>query len=150
MKLKLFVSTILFSVLLSCNALKTAVYDQYSYQQTVSLKIESEALIKNATNSFTTYKTEVDDLILDLKKLVEYEKNKPNNQITYAMLKIMADQDKNLLAGFLKRWEEENTLSQAFTDEASAQITEAFDLILKYEGNKNKDNKQSILDYLGN
>lgn len=150
MKLKLFVSTVIFSVLLSCNAFKTAVYDQYSYQQTVSLKVESEALIQNATQSFSTYKTEIDDLILDLKKLVEYEKNKPNNEITYAMLKLIADQDKNLLAGFLKRWESEQQLSQVFTDEAKAQIMEAFDLIIKYEANKNKENKQSILDYLGN
>ncbi|HIC31772.1 MAG TPA: hypothetical protein EYO76_07625 [Flavobacteriaceae bacterium] len=150
MKLKLFFSSLLFSVLLSCNAVKTAVYDQYSYQQTISLKVESEALIENATDNFSDYETEVSDLVLELKKLVEYEKNKPNNEITYAMLKLIADQDKNLLAGFLKRWESEQQLSQVFTDEAKAQIMEAFDLIIKYEANKNKENKQSILDYLGN
>lgn len=150
MKLKLFLSSLLFSVLLSCNAVKTAVYDQYSYQQTISLKVESEVIIENATDNFSNHEAEVNDLVLELKKLVEYEKNKPNNEITYAMLKLMADQDKNLLAGFLKRWENEQQLSQVFTDEAKAQIMEAFDLIIKYEANKNKQNKQSILDYLGN
>lgn len=150
MKLKLFLSSLLFSVLLSCNAVKTAVYDQYSYQQTISLKVESEALIEHATDNFSNHEAEVNDLVLELKKLVEYEKNKPNNEITYAMLKLMADQDKNLLAGFLKRWENEQQLSQVFTNEAKAQIMEAFDLIIKYEANKNKENKQSILDYLGN
>lgn len=150
MKLKLFLSSLLFSVLLSCNAVKTAVYDQYSYQQTISLKVESEALLENATDNFSNHEDEVNDLILELKKLVEYEKNKPNNEITYAMLKLMADQDKNLLAGFLKRWENEQQLSQVFTNEAKAQIMEAFDLIIKYEANKNKENKQSILDYLRN
>ena len=150
MKLKLFLSSLLFSVLLSCNAVKTAVYDQYSYQQTISLKVESEALIENATDNFSNHEAEVNDLVLELKKLVEYEKNKPNNEITYAMIKLMADQDKNLLAGFLKRWENEQQLSQVFTNEAKAQIMEAFDLIIKYEANKNKENKQSILDYLGN
>jgi len=137
-------------VLLSCNAVKTAVYDQYSYQQTISLKVESEALIENATDNFSNHEAEVNDLVLELKKIVEYEKNKPNNEITYAMIKLMADQDKNLLAGFLKRWENEQQLSQVFTNEAKAQIMEAFDLIIKYEANKNKENKQSILDYLGN
>ncbi len=150
MKLKLFLSSLLFSVLLSCNAVKTAVYDQYSYQQTISLKVESEALIENATDNFSNHEAEVNDLVLELKKIVEYEKNKPNNEITYAMIKLMADQDKNLLAGFLKRWENEQQLSQVFTNEAKAQIMEAFDLIIKYEANKNKENKQSILDYLGN
>lgn len=150
MKLKLFLSSLLFSVLLSCNAIKTAVYDQYSYQQTISLKVESEALIEKATDNFSNHEAEINDLVLELKKLVEYEKNKPNNEITYAMIKLMADQDKNLLAGFLKRWENEQQLSQVFTNEAKAQIMEAFDLIIKYEANKNKENKQSILDYLGN
>ena len=150
MKLKLFLSSLLFSVLLSCNTLKTAVYDQYSYQQTISLKVESEALIEHATDNFSNHEDEVNDLVLDLKKLVEYEKNKPNNEITYAMLKLMADQDKSLLAGFLKRWEDEQQLSQVFTNEAKAQIMEAFDLIIKYEANKNKENKTNLLSFLGN
>ena len=150
MKLKLFFYICFLSIIVSCNSLKTAVYDQYSYQQTISVKVESEALIEKATDSFSSHKAEVNDLILDLKKLVEYEKNKPNNEITYAMLKLMADQDKSLLAGFLKRWEEEQQLSQVFTNEAKAQIMEAFDLIIKYEANKNKENKTNLLSFLGN
>ena len=62
----------------------------------------------------------------------------------------MADQDKSLLAGFLKRWEDEQQLSQVFTNEAKAQIMEAFDLIIKYEANKNKENKTNLLSFLGN
>ncbi len=150
MKLKLFFYICFLSIIVSCNSLKTAVYDQYSYQQTISVKVESEALIDKATDSFSSHKAEVNDLILDLKKLVEYEKNKPNNEITYAMLKLMADQDKSLLAGFLKRWEDEQQLSQVFTNEAKAQIMEAFDLIIKYEANKNKENKTNLLSFLGN
>lgn len=150
MKLKLFFYICFLSIIVSCNSLKTAVYDQYSYQQTISVKVESEALIDKATDSFSSHKAEVNDLILDLKKLVEYEKNKPNNEITYAMLKLMADQDKSLLAGFLKRWEDEQQLSQVFTNEAKVQIMEAFDLIIKYEANKNKENKTNVLSFLGN
>ncbi len=150
MKLKLFFYVCFLSIIVSCDSLKTAVYDQYSYQQTISVKVESEALIEKATDSFSSHEAEVNDLILDLKKLVEYEKNKPNNEITYAMLKLMADQDKSLLAGFLKRWEDEQQLSQVFTNEAKAQIMEAFDLIIKYEANKNKENKTNLLSFLGN
>ncbi|QIJ90443.1 hypothetical protein C7H62_2635 [Mesoflavibacter sp. HG96] len=150
MKLKLFFYICFLSIIVSCNSLKTAVYDQYSYQQTISVKVESEALIEKAIDSFSHHEAEVNDLILDLKKLVEYEKNKPNNEITYAMLKLMEDQDKSLLAGFLKRWEDEQQLSQVFTNEAKAQIMEAFDLIIKYEANKNKENKTNLLSFLGN
>lgn len=133
---------------LSCQSLKTAVYDQYSYQQAISLKVESDALIDQATNVFSDHEEAVTTLRLELKKLVEYEKNKPNNSISYAMLQLMANEDRSLLAGFLKRWEEEEQLSQPFTTEAKAQIMEAFDLIIKYEADKNKTNSKSILDFL--
>lgn len=133
---------------LSCQSLKTAIYDQYSYQQAISLKVESEALIDQATNAFSDYEEAVTTLRLELKKLVEYEKNKSNNSISYAMLQLMANEDRSLLAGFLKRWEDEAQLSQTFTNEAKAQIMEAFDLIIKYEADKNKTNSSNILDFL--
>ncbi|TYB73063.1 hypothetical protein ES676_09915 [Bizionia saleffrena] len=133
---------------LSCQSLKTAVYDQYSYQQAISLKVESDALIDQATNIFSDHEEAVATLRLELKKLVEYEKNKPSNSISYAMLQLMANEDRNLLAGFLKRWEDEEQLSEAFTTEAKAQIREAFDLIIKYEADKNKTNTTNILDFL--
>ncbi len=138
------------NLFVSCQSLKTAVYDQYSYQQAISLKVESDHLLDYATEPFMNHSEEVETLLLDLKKLVEYEKNKPNNEISYAMLKLLADENKNLLAGFLKRWEEEQQLSGVFTTEAKFQIMEAFDLIIKYEADKNKTNETNILEFLGN
>ena len=138
------------NLFVSCQSLKTAVYDQYSYQQAISLKVESDHLLDYATEPFMNHSEEVETLLLDLKKLVEYEKNKPNNEISYAMLKLLADENKNLLAGFLKRWEEEQQLSGVFTTEAKSQIMEAFDLIIKYEADKNKTNETNILEFLGN
>lgn len=137
-------------LMVSCQSLKTAVYDQYSYQQAISLKVESDALIDKATNVFSDHEEAVTTLRLELKKLVEYEKNKPNNSISYAMLQLMANEDRSLLAGFLKRWKDEEQLSQTFTTEAKAQIMEAFDLIIKYEADKNKTNSSNILDFLEN
>ena len=67
MKLKLFFYICFLSIIVSCNSLKTAVYDQYSYQQTISVKVESEALIDKATDSFSSHEAEVNDLILELK-----------------------------------------------------------------------------------
>ncbi|WP_397362591.1 hypothetical protein [Olleya sp. R77988] len=148
MKLRLSIYILVFTVLYSCNSIKTATFDQYSYQQVISLKIESEDLIDHATASYLNYSAEVNDLMLDLKKIVEYEKNKPNNQISYAMLKLLADQNKNLLAGFFKRWQTKDRLSKVFTTEAKAQIMEIFDLIIKYEGDKNKVNQNNIQHYL--
>jgi len=135
-------------VLMSCQSLKTAVFDQYSYQQAISLKVESGNLLDHATTSYDAYDAEVGELLLELQKIVEYEKNKPNNEVSYAMWKVMADKDKNLLAGFIKRWDEEEMLSEAFTREAKQQIMEAFDLIIKYEAQKNKSNETNILNFL--
>lgn len=135
-------------VLMSCKSLRTAAFDQYSYQQAISIKVEGLNFMDNATEAYTTHETNVETLILDLKKMVEYEKNKPNNEVTYAMWKLIADKDKNLMAGFFKRWETENTLSTAFTTEAKQQIGEAFDLIIAYEAKKNKTNKSNILNFL--
>ncbi len=137
-------------VLVSCQSLKTAIFDQYSYQQAISLKVESGNLIDNATESYDDYDSEVKELLLDLQKMVEYEKNKPDNEVSYAMWNVMANKDKNLLAGFLKRWDEDEKLSEAFTKEAKLQIMEAFDLIIKYEAQKNKTNESNILNFLSN
>lgn len=70
--------------------------------------------------------------------MVEYEKIKPNNEVSYAMWKIIANKDHNLLAGFLKRWKDNNQLSKVFIEEAKGQVSEALDLIIKYEAKKTK------------
>lgn len=136
-------------VLSSCQSLKTAVFDQYSYQQAISIKVESLNLMDDAIQVYSKYEVEVEDLMLELQKMVEYEKNKPNNEVSYAMWNVLANKDKNLLAGFFKRWKEDRQLSEAFTNEAKLQISEALDLIIKYEAQKNKTNETNILNFLG-
>ena len=135
-------------VLVSCNSLKTAVFDQYSYQQAISIKVESLNLMDEAAGLYTEHVSDIETLQLDLQKIVEYEKNKPDNEVSYAMWKTIANKDRNLLAGFLKRWKEKNQLSQVFVDEAKIQVSEAIDLIIKYEANKNKTNETNILNFL--
>lgn len=151
-KLQTNIVVLIFSacMLFSCSGLKTAVFDQYSYQQAISLKVESDNLMDSAINPYTNHQDEVKRMLLDIQKMLEYEKNKPDNTITYSMWKILADKDKNLLAGFFKRWEEEQQLSKVFANEARIQIMEAFDLIIKYEAQKNKTNESNILNFLTN
>ena len=82
--------------------------------------------------------------------MVEYEKNKPDNEVSYAMWNVMANKDKNLLAGFFKRWKDKSQLSSIFIGEAKIQVAEALDLIVKYEAQKNKTNENNILGFLSN
>ncbi len=132
----------------SCISTKTALYDQYSYQKTTELKVETIKLMNVANEPYNLHKEEVENLLLDLDKLAEYEKNKPNNEITFAMWKILNDKEKNLLAGFFKRWETKGILSQAFLEESKKQVLDALDLLIQYEIKKDKESKDELLNLI--
>ncbi|RED45515.1 hypothetical protein DFQ10_102388 [Winogradskyella eximia] len=134
--------------LMSCESIKTAVFDQYAYQEAISIKVESLNLMDEAVASYSEHEDDVQTLLLDLQKILEYEKNKPNNEVSFAMWQVVTDKERNLLAGFLERWKVDSQLSKVFIGEAKGQVTEALDLIIKYEANKNKTNETNILNFL--
>ena len=137
-------------VLSSCSALQTAIYDQYSYQKSIEIKVEASRLMDKAVTPYTDNLQEIEELYLEIEKIVAYEKDKPNNEITYAMWQILADEEKNLLSGFFKRWKEKGTLSSFFVTEAKAQVIEAMDLLIQYEGKKDKQAKTALLELITN
>ena len=145
-----FILVFITAFLSSCSILKTAPYDQYSFQKTIELKIDANQLIEKAEGSYQENINEIEELHNEIAKIVEYEKYKPNNEITYKMWLLLADQDKNLLAGFLKRWKEKGKLSPFFITEAKGQITEAFNLLLEYESKKEPATKNKLLELLSN
>lgn len=132
----------------SCNSLKTAVYDQYSYQQDISLKIETKNLLRHGTEEFSLYEDKIEGLLMEMEKMEEYEKNKPDNIISYKMWQLMTDVDKNSVAGLFKKWKENQQLSPAFLKEATQQISEAFDALIKYEISKNEEKENVLLQIL--
>lgn len=132
----------------SCTSTRTALYDQYSYQKTTELKIETAKLMDKAVTPYTSNKKEVEFLLLNIEKLVEYEKSKPNNEITFAMWKILSDKEKNLLSGFFRRWETKGTLSPVFVAESEKQVMDALDLLIQYESKKDKESKDALLDLI--
>ena len=133
---------------ISCESTRTAVFDQYSYQKTTELKVETSKLMDKATTPYSKNKAEIEALFLNIEKLAEYEKNKPDNQITFAMWTILTDQEKNLLGGFFKRWKEKETLTPVFLEESKKQVLEAMDLLIQYEIKKDKQSKDSLLDLI--
>ncbi len=142
---------ILFSGLISsCNSLRTAAFDQYSYQKAIEIKIDSKNLIGKATTPYSDHLQEIGNLALEIEKIKEYEKNKINNEITYTMWKILTDKNKNLLVGFFKRWKDKKTLSPVFVSEAQKQIMETLDLLIQYEAKKDKESKGKLLDLISN
>ncbi len=135
---KKFLGLLSLFLLISCTATKTALYDQYSYQKTTELKVTSLQLMSNATTAYNLHKIDADKLLLEMDKQIEYEKNKPNNEISYAMWQIIRDGEKNLLGGFIKRWSEKSSFSTVFVDEAKKQVSNAFDVLIQYEVKKDK------------
>lgn len=139
---------LLFFFLTACNSLKMAPYDQYSYQKAIEIKLEAGKLMDKATSSFNENTGAIENLKDEITKMVEYEQYRPNNEISFQMWQILNDSEKNLLAGFLKRWEEKGTLSPFFITEAKNQITEAFNLLIQFEGKKDPAVKNQLLELI--
>lgn len=135
-------------VTISCTSTKTALFDQYSYQKTTELKVETSKLMDKANTPYSINKKDVETLQLNMEKLIEYEKNKPNNEITFAMWKVLTDKEKNLLAGFFKRWETKGIVTPVFLNESKKQVMDAFDLLIQYEIKKDKESKDALLDLI--
>ena len=138
------------SLFLSCNSLKTAAYDQYSFQKSVEIKIDASNLIDKGTTPYTDHLKDIGELGLEIQKIIEYEKNKPNNEITYAMWQVLANKDKSLLVGFFKRWKEKKQLKPFFIKEAKKQIMDVMDLLIQYESKKDKETKDKLLKLITN
>jgi hypothetical protein len=141
-------SIVISFVMTSCITTKTALFDQYSYQKTTALKVETAKLMNEATTPYAIHKKDVEALLLNIEKLAEYEKNKPDNEITFAMWKLLTDNEKNLLTGFFKRWEAKGIFSQVFLEESKRQVLETLDLLIQYEIKKDKESKDRLLDLI--
>lgn len=148
LKLNYSVFLILFFFLTSCSSTKTVLFDQYSYEKTIEIKIETIKLMNNSSASFSKNKEQIDALFFNIEKLTEYEKNKPNNEITFQMWKILSNKEKNLLGGFFRLWETKGIVSKPFLEESQKQILEAFDLLIQYEIKKDKESKNELLDFI--
>lgn len=118
----------------SCSTI--SVFSPEAYKQAVDLKVESVNLISSATLPYTDYEEDVDFLKTELSKAYEFSKGRPDNEISTKQWEILINPDGNLLGGFLKRWEEEETLSQMFVTEMQMLVSDAFDTIIGLESGK--------------
>ena len=125
------ISTIL---LTACSSI--SVYSPEAYKQAVDLKIESLNLMSSATLPFSDYEEDVAFLKTELSKAYEFAKGRPNNEISTKQWEILIDENRNLLGGFLKRWENDETLSEMFVTEAQKLVSDAFDTIIGLESGK--------------
>lgn len=122
-----------------------SLFDETAYQKATSLKVESLRLMDQATEPYREHQTEVRYLRIELEKAYEYAKGRPKNQISTRQWTILMDPERNLLAGFLKRWEVESALNPVFVREAQGLVSDAFDTIINLESGKIKKEQATIV-----
>lgn len=113
-------------------------FNAAAYDQATSLKVESLALIDEATEPYAEHAEAVEALQTELRKAHEFAKGRPNNKISTRQWKILISRDRELLGGFLRDWKEDSTVSPAFVEQKKEQIAEAFDTIIELESGKIK------------
>ena len=63
-----------------------------------------------AEEPFERHRSEVDVLSIKIEKAYEYAKGRPENEIAAQQWQLLKDPDRNLLGGFMKRWQARSTL----------------------------------------
>jgi hypothetical protein len=125
-------------ILLLISGCSVPIYDQYEYEFATSLKAEALHIMSKATEQFSLHKETVEELKLNLEKAYQYSAGRKNNEISSEQWKIIKDPDRNSLGGFLKRWEAKQSLDVNFIEEAKGLVSDGFDTIIAYEGEKAK------------
>jgi len=129
---------LVFAVLaVGCGSLM-ATFDQTAYSQVTSLNVDAQALIDKSTEDYSKHTADVTALRLALDKAIEYDKHRPNNQITNAMWGLMSDTTGHLLGGFLVKWRKDGKESPAFAANIKVVIDSAFSQIAELEIKKIK------------
>jgi hypothetical protein len=118
----------------SCNSI--SVFSPEAYKQAVDLKVEALNLMSYATSTYADYEEDVTYLKTELRKAYEFALGRPNNEISARQWEILINEEGNLLGGFLKRWEAEDTLSEMFITEMQTLVSDAFDTIIGLESGK--------------
>jgi hypothetical protein len=129
------------------SCVSTASFDQYAYAQTTAAKVEAIDLMSNATQNVSGFTDQIRDVDLKLKKIYEYEKNRPKNGVTVKMWDLLLDPGKNLYGGFIKRWQTDSTLSKTFIEEAKKLIGSGFDKVAELESKKIPRNEDAIKSF---
>lgn len=112
--------------------------NETAYEKSTSIKASSLALMDKAQEPYSKYSKNVEEILLEAQKAYEYAKERPKNEESTKQWKIMIDPERNMLAGFFKRWKSEKKLRKSFIDEAKGQIGKGFDQISGLESGKIK------------
>lgn len=131
-------TAIVIFTLLSVACATISKFDQYSYSQATSIKVDALNMMDAATDSFPGHQEAVNGIMTSIDKIYEYEKNRPKNVVTEKMWALMKDTSGHLYGGFISRWKKEGKLDKVFIMESKKLIGESFDEIAQLESGKIK------------
>ena len=117
-------------------------FSPIAYEHATSLKVDSLVLMDKATESYTDHEEKISELMNQVEKSYEFAKGRPHNEYSTIQWEILKDPDRNLLGGFMKRWEDQGKLSPTFINEAKRLISDAYDTIIGLESRKIKPPKE--------
>jgi hypothetical protein len=115
-----------------------AVFDQYAYRQTTALKVDALDLMDKAGVEYTAQEKQIMDMDILFRKVMEYERHRPQNEIVSDMWFKLYDPAFNLYGGFMKRWKEKGKLDRSFISDQQQIVGLAFDQIAELESKLNK------------
>lgn len=144
-KIKNIISACLIAAFLT--ACSTTLYDHYSFTQTLEAKAKAISLINVSDQPYSNHAIAVQELENHIKMMRDYEQAKSKNDITIQMWQYL-NSEQSAISGFIKLWEEQQTLSTPFKEEFRPQIERVFDLMADYETRKSKQSENLLLDLI--
>jgi hypothetical protein len=115
-----------------------SLFSEQAYQQAVTLKTTSLRFMDHAVEPYEEHAVEAENLLFDIERAYEYARGRPDNELSTRQWEILKDPDRNLLGGFIQRWQNQGSLSPVFIREAKGVISDAFDTIIGLESGKIK------------
>lgn len=127
-----------------------ALFDQYAYTQTTSLKVDALSLIDKSTDSYTSHTKDCEVLISNLLKMREYEKHRANDLITFKMWDKMIDSTghKGIVGSYMTNWKTDDKEKPVFIQEAKKIVGQGFDFIAELESKKIKPDNAGVQSYM--
>lgn len=134
--LKSFIVTSCLFLLLLTGCKSMSQFDQHVYVQTTSVKVDALSVMDLAVEDYSSHQQEVKQMIVNIDKIYEYERNRKNNEITLKLWDKLRDTSGHLFGGFVKRWKTDGKLRPVFIQESKKQVGEAFDILAQLESKK--------------
>lgn len=132
-------TTFLYFLFLICGCGSSiALFDQYAYRQTISIKVDALNIMDSAVEDYGVHQQEIQRVNIEIQKMTEYEKHRPKDTITAKMWQLMSDPKRHLYGGFIARWKHEGHLRPVAIEDAKVMIDLSFNDIAELESKKIK------------